>query len=271
MAMQEGGRIQSPSSINTYKQCPRKYYYSYIEERPTKPSIALVRGTVVHETLELFFERRPSKIAEDVYTNLQYHILSLVKERWMDHDEEVQSLNMTVDEISFYKEETRLMLLNWLNHFWKKIKREMDAGMSFQDAFVKHTPRIETEYRSEEDRVRGYIDAIHEVDNAVHIMDYKTSKNPIISEEYKLQLAIYAFLYKKTHGKIPDKVGIFFLKHGEQLMDVNDELLKHALLTIRRNLHHCAIIVTSMIFAGSNEKLLIFDMSRFIRISSSFM
>jgi RecB family exonuclease len=232
MAAAPGGRVQSPSSINTYKQCPRKYYYQYIEQLPTKGSIATVRGTIVHETLEYFFERPIAQVA-DTFTNLQYHVLSIAKERWMDHDEELTELGMTVDDINLYKEETRMMLLNWLNYFWKKVQKDMEAGRMFEESFARLTPIRETEYRNEEMRIRGYIDAIHEIDGKIQIMDYKTSKNPIISEEYKLQLAIYAFLYKHTHGKVPDKVGIFFLKHGEQLMDVNDELVAHADLEIR--------------------------------------
>jgi putative RecB family exonuclease len=226
------GRIQSPSSINTYRQCPRKYYYVYIKQLPTKPSIHLVRGTVVHETLEFFFERPIMEIG-DTFTNLQFHVLSILKERWVEHDDEVQSLGLTADEINFYREETRMMIMNWLNDFWRKTQAEMSKGLSFTDAFKKLTPRREEEYRNEEYKIRGYIDAIHEIDGEVHIRDYKTSKHPVISEDYKLQLAMYALMYKHTHGKMPTSVGIFFLKHGEQLMQVNDELLKHADVEIR--------------------------------------
>lgn len=228
------GRVQSPSSINTYKQCPRKYFYVYIKKLPTKPSIHLVRGTVVHETLEYFFERPIQDVASgDTYTNLQFHVLSIVKERWTEHDAEIDTLGMTASEISFYKEETRMMLLNWLKHFWSRMQREMRSGLSFEQAFARHTPRREAEYVSQEHKVRGFIDAIHEVDGEVHIRDYKTSKNPIIGEDYRLQLAIYAFLYKHNHGVLPKTVGIFFLKHGEQVMQVNDELVQHADLEIR--------------------------------------
>ena len=48
--------MQSPSSINTYKQCPRKHFYQYILNLPTKPSIYLIRGSIVHEVLEKFFD-----------------------------------------------------------------------------------------------------------------------------------------------------------------------------------------------------------------------
>lgn len=227
------GRVQSPSSINTYKQCPRKYYYLYIKKLPTKPSIHLVRGTVVHETLEYFFQRPLTNVAGDLKTDFLHHALSIAKERWVEHADEVASLGMTAAEITAYREETTLMIINWVNHFFGVLDGEMRTGLSFEEAMKRHTPRIEEEYIDKELAVRGYIDAIHERDGEVHIRDYKTSKKPVISDEYRLQLAIYALLYKRTHGIVPDTVGIFFLKFGEQFMAVNDELLKEADLEIR--------------------------------------
>jgi putative RecB family exonuclease len=226
-------RVQSPSSINIYKQCPRKYYYLYIERRKTKPSIHLVRGTVVHETLEAFFQRPVQPMTGALETDLQFHALTILKERWLANNDEVASLGMTAAEITSYKEETTLMVLNWVRHFMETVQREINTGLTYEEAFARHTPRIEEEYINHELQVRGYIDAIHERDGEVHIRDYKTSKKPIISEEYKTQLGIYALLYQKTHGIVPDTVGIFFLKHGEQLLSVNDELLKAADVDIR--------------------------------------
>jgi predicted RecB family nuclease len=124
------------------------------------------------------------------------------------------------------------MLINWVEHFFGILQSEMEKGMSFEEAFARHTPRIEEEYSNQERRVRGFIDAIHERDGEVHIRDYKTSNKPVITDEYRLQLAIYALLYNDTHGVVPDTVGIFFLKFGEQLMSVNDELLHEAALEI---------------------------------------
>jgi len=227
------GRVQSPSSINIYKQCPRKYYHLYIQKLPTKPSIHLVRGSVVHEVLERFFQRPIPAVATDMKTNMLHHTLSIAKERWVEHADEVSALSMTAAEITSYREETTMMLINWVNHFSAVLDGEMRTGLSFEEAFKRHTPRIEEQYLNHELQVRGYIDAIHERDGEVHIRDYKTSKKPVISDEYRLQLGIYALLYQKTHGIVPDTVGIFFLKYGEQIMTVNDELLAEADLEIR--------------------------------------
>ena len=39
-------KYHSPSSINTYLRCPRKYFYRYIRKLKDKPSIHLIRGCV---------------------------------------------------------------------------------------------------------------------------------------------------------------------------------------------------------------------------------
>ena len=60
-------RIQSASSINTFKQCPRKYFYSYVLELPTAPNIYQVRGNIAHSALEHFFTINTNHIDEKNY------------------------------------------------------------------------------------------------------------------------------------------------------------------------------------------------------------
>jgi len=59
-------------------------------------------------------------------------------------------------------------------------------------------------------------------------MDYKTNSSLEINEEQRLQLAIYALLYRKTHGDIPDKAGIFFLRSKPKFITIDPNLLKEA-------------------------------------------
>ena len=73
----------------------------------------------------------------------------------------------------------------------------------------------------------GYIDAITEKDGKIELLDYKTSKTADI-EKYRLQLGIYALLYKMKHGKIPDKASLFFFKHGKKSIKVDESLVQMA-------------------------------------------
>lgn len=228
-------RIQSPSSINTYKQCPRKYYYQYIEKLETLPSIHLTRGKLAHSILEDFFKIDVSNVSnENFMFELRIVMAELFKKHWNGNLKAMRRFSLTAKELDFYQEETRFMVNNWLNGFLSKlVKQTKEKRLSVFEAFKRLTPRTEIEYVSEEYGIRGFIDAIHELEDDIILMDYKTSKRPDINEEYRLQLAIYALLYAENHRTAPTKVGINFLKFNEQHVDVDEGLLEFAKREVR--------------------------------------
>jgi CRISPR/Cas system-associated exonuclease Cas4 (RecB family) len=221
-------KLQSPSSINTYRQCPRKYYYQYIEELPTKPSIHTVRGHVVHQVLENFFKTDISKMDRGNYAiELKNSVQDLLAKYWKG-EKEFGKLGLAKEKLMFFFDESMIMLLRWVNGFIARLEGVMAQGYNLKEAFKRLTPRTEQQYVSEEYHVQGFIDAIEEIDDIVRIIDYKTSASNDISSEYRLQLAIYALLYNEKHGRLPQKVGINFLRDVEKFLDVDDELIEHA-------------------------------------------
>lgn len=223
-------RVQSPSSINTYRQCPRKYFYIYNKKLKTLPSIHLVRGSVAHSVLEDFFKIDVDKLPKENYKVLLKGLLKdFLRKKWSDAKAELEMLDMTEAQRIFYYEETDQMLMFWFDDFMKKLTKEK---LPFKEAFKMWVPKTEIEYKSEKYMVRGFIDAIHELENEVILMDYKTSKRDKMTDDYRLQLAIYALLYHEKHGMLPSKVGINFLRHGERMLDVDEELLKLAKLEV---------------------------------------
>lgn len=219
-------RVQSPSSINTYRQCARKYYYVYIEELEQLPSIHTLRGTIAHTVLERFFDWEPGMSKEHAASLMQERIVALFVNEWKAQEAELAKLDMPEHEKRAYFEETLVMLFNWLNHFVQRVQQ--DAEPSLAVVFRKLTPVREQEYASDALKVHGFIDAIEHVDGKVCIIDYKTSKHAEISSEYRLQLAIYTLLYQEKHGNMPDRVGIYFLKHHPVFMDADESLLELA-------------------------------------------
>ncbi len=218
-------RVESPSSINTFKQCKRKYYHQYIEKLPTIPNIHQVRGSVAHKALEKFYDLNPGQLTEDNYQQLfRSRIQTLFFEAWTAKQNAIASLNLSEDQLKFYFEETMFMLLNWTNHFID----EFDAlrnGSALGETFRKLTPLREKQFRSDNYSVQGFIDAIHELEQEVQIIDYKTNASLEFKDEIKLQLAIYSLLYFEKYGKKPEKAGIFFLRHKKKMMSVDEELL----------------------------------------------
>src|SRR3989338_10134128 len=111
-------RVESPSSINTFKQCHRKYYYQYIEKLPTLPNIHQVRGNIAHSTLEYFYDVDVSEWTRENYTQkIQATVQQLFLHQWKTYHKELQGLHLHPDQEKFYFEETMLMLMNWSNHF----------------------------------------------------------------------------------------------------------------------------------------------------------
>lgn len=222
-------RIESPSSINTYKQCPRKYYYIYIQKLKTLPNIHCVRGNIVHSVLEDFFDVDMKEVTDENYQKiLKMKIQELLLHRWMKKKDEIKKFGLTQEQEMFYFEESMMMVLNWLGKMFDKFKKSKKDFKIFWEEFK---PQREQEYISAERSVRGFIDAIEDIKKEVRLMDYKTSKKFEINSDYKLQLAIYALLYEEKHGKKPDKVGIYFLKDRgkhEHILEVDEELIKWA-------------------------------------------
>lgn len=217
-------RIESPSSINTYKQCPRKYYYAYIRKLETVESIHTVRGKIVHSTLEEFFKVDITKISKGSYEfELKAILFDLFRNNWIKKKKELMNLTLDMEQIGFYFEETKVMLGNWIDNFINKLDKN-----DLINSFLKLKPITEEYIVNEEKGVRGIIDAIHDNNGEIRILDYKTSKCDDLTEEYRLQLAVYAMLYYEQYGKMPGKVGIDFLKFGEKFIDVDEELIEFA-------------------------------------------
>ena len=228
-------KVLSPSSINLYKQCPRKYFYQYILKLPTKPSIHLVRGSAVHAALEKFFEINPENVNPENYEfEMKTMILDFFGKDWQSRKDELAKLDMNLHDQIFYYNESKKMLADWCDDFIRKLQAQITKRGSLVAAFKYLAPITEKRYVSTTDSVQGFIDAIHHYEDGVHILDYKTSKKDTMTPAYRLQLAIYALLYQIEHGVMPKAVGIHFLKFGEQYLEVDQMLIDFAREEIKK-------------------------------------
>ncbi|MBS3106887.1 PD-(D/E)XK nuclease family protein [Candidatus Woesearchaeota archaeon] len=227
-------RMQSPSSINTYKQCPRKYFYQYILNLPTKPSIYLIRGSIVHEVLEKFFDLDITSLDEkELEFGMRSFVTAHLLRLWTKNRTNLLILGLAEEELERYLLESQDMLQGFVTIFAKKLRKRAEICGTLKEAFSELTPSVEEEIINPDLKVKGFIDAIHTHDKETVIMDYKTSKKDELTPAYRLQLSIYALLYKLKYGKAPDKVGINFLKFGERMMDVDEKLLEETKKEVR--------------------------------------
>lgn len=221
-------RVQSPSSILTHRQCPRKYYYRYIERLPGGKSIHLVRGVVVHQVLEDIYDVDFSQVpSESFLSSLKYVLQEAFLKEWAKASDQLAELDMSPEEIDEYRDESKLMVDNFYHHIYDRMLPLLET-MSAHDAWKELTPEREIQMQSPQNLVRGYIDVVENHDDKVAIIDYKTSKKLQITEDYKLQLGIYAMMHEELR-KPADEVGILFLKHGQELrIPVTPELVENA-------------------------------------------
>jgi len=166
-----------------YKECPRKFFYRYIKGHGQKPSIHLIRGNIVHEILEKFYDIKTDDYEE--VDNLILLILKMLKKKWEEKKGEMKNICLPTDILDNYYQETQHMLIDWFANVSKKIKEEMKKGLNLQEALQKITPIREKKFLDSKRNVIGYIDVIKtEEDGTVSIIDYKTSKHFVHKDMY---------------------------------------------------------------------------------------
>lgn len=189
-----------------------------------------MRGQVVHKTLEQFFQTNTVLLTDENYDIvLKVVIMNLFNSYWGESQPKILELlehNPLI--MNHYYYETMQMIDNWFKAFLEKFKQQL-PGKSVQEAFLAVKPETEQRFVSDFYQVQGYVDAVHEEAEGVTLLDYKTSRRDVMSEEYKLQLGVYALLYRENKKTTPKKVGIQFLSDGKiSFLDVDEPLILRA-------------------------------------------
>lgn len=222
-------RVESSSSINTYKQCPRKYFYAYKLKLPTKESIAAIAGNVIHNSLETFYNINLEKINHNKFeVEFEHFLTNTFHNNWVHVVPKMIQLKFNKDKILEYYEDSKGMLTNFLRKFCDNMRKELSKN-DFKQAFKNLRPQTEVYLVSEKYKIQGYMDAMFIRDDEITIVDYKTSKKNELTEQYKLQLAIYTLLTYEKFNKLPKKVYLYFLRHGTEMpVAIDESLLKIA-------------------------------------------
>jgi RecB family exonuclease len=191
-------KFLSPTSINTYLRCPRKYFLKYIKGLKEKPSIHLIRGKAVHDAIAKFHKTEIQDPKDFERTKLD--LLALFNHSWIAQETEIEGLGLPERTLNEYYHESAEMLFGWL-------KRNLEALRNGEPK-----PKSEVKLFSQTHGVMGIIDAIHSRNGKVSLTDYKTGKMDTLSQDIKVQMAIYALLYQENFGRLPDVIILDFLK-----------------------------------------------------------
>jgi len=203
-------RSLSPSRAGDFLTCPLLYRFRVVDRLPEPPSLAAVRGTLVHAVLEhLFDQRAPDRTPEAAR--------SLVEPEWerlIAEEPDLASLFADAGELAA-----------WLD----------GAGVMLDRYFTLEDPRriepahrelsVEAELASGL-HLRGYIDRLDVAPGGeIRIVDYKTGTAP--PEEFEaralFQMRFYALAIWRAQGRVPSMLQLMYLGNGEIVRYQPDE------------------------------------------------
>lgn len=181
----------SASKFQTYLDCPRKFYFSFVEK--IFPDVQLekdfdprVSGTIIHEIIECFFKE---KVAEEGLRTLTTRIMEkYVKEKELVLPAEV------------YKQRELIFFHRALNgiSFLRKLEHILNETIEW---------KIEERFSISEDyKLNGIIDCLAVTKNHVFLLDFKSTSSAAASNTDVVQYdAVQLWTYAKAAEKIiPD-------------------------------------------------------------------
>lgn len=185
----------SPYKLNMYLECPRHYWWNYINpstrsKHPERPYFTM--GDHVHNALKLFYSKLPQE------KRTKKALLWLLDEHWKKKNGRVAGFWDARQEEE-YHERARLML---------------SAYFDREDTTVNPlwaSDKVITAPVSETLNFMGKIDRVDETPEGLHIIDYKTSKE---EREDKWQLPMYAVMARSWFEKPVVKLSYVFLETG---------------------------------------------------------
>lgn len=187
----------SPSSINTFRDCPQKFFLSRIERIQEPPQWHLHLGTFVHEVLETMYKADASERTEDGAKKFARRCWD--ENGWKAKVEALENPKGTVGDFM------REAFGNVTNIFRLEdpVTTEFDGMEHHVDAVVEGVA------------LRGIVDRFMFGDNGIVISDYKTGKvpNPKFKkqDDQFFQLLAYALMLKEAEDEDTSRVQLLYL------------------------------------------------------------
>lgn len=201
--------IHSPSSLNTFEQCPYKYKLKYIDKI----------DPIIKDTIESFLGRMVHQTLEKLYTDLQYKktnnlkdLLTFLHQKWYENwNDEILIVKKQYTMKNYFS-----LAQQYITEYYKTYK-----------PFTQHkTIAIENHIifpldQKKEYKIQGYIDRLSEKKPGNYqIHDYKTSSR--LPTQNKLdkdrQLGLYALGILHQYPDVQDITLVWhFLKFNKEL------------------------------------------------------
>ncbi|MBU2037329.1 PD-(D/E)XK nuclease family protein [Patescibacteria group bacterium] len=193
----------SYSALETFKRCPLKFKFQYIDKIKTPKSKEAAFGTLLHSALKILHE--PGLIIPT-----EEDILKFINDNWDTayYSSEQESAMAFAQAIKIMKE-----------YYAKNYPADFNV-LALETPF-----EVPIQIRQELHLITGKIDRVDKTaDGALEVIDYKTAKKMPSQEavDKDLQLAVYHLGVANRWPSLTQegrglKTSLYFLKHGEKL------------------------------------------------------
>jgi putative RecB family exonuclease len=164
----------SPSSTSTFQNCPLQFRFQNIQKLPQPPSVAAVKGNVVHRALELLFGLDPALRTEEAALAFAHTARTEFEPTY-----DITGLNLNEPQ---------------LEAFWKDCDALMKSYLRMEDPTSVNVVDVELWVQAPVNNfgLRGFVDRIAKMQ----------------------QLHMYAYMLREMRGEAPAKVSLMFVKDG---------------------------------------------------------
>lgn len=209
----QGGKLNLPrgyisyNQVRLYQACPRKYYFSYVEEIATPINDRIFLGMVFHAVAEDFLKRRIEGQTPEPGKEI---VLDIFKEKFADMQKECEIGWITPPT------ETEKRGIAFVEHFLSDIASAIDPLMVEQE--------LEVELPGIGIKLRGIIDL---VEKDFSITDFKTTTARWSKEKIKssyLQMVVYKYLFEKSFGDVISQLK-FRILYSKNASNIKDQLV----------------------------------------------
>jgi len=171
----------SYSKLDTYKQCPQRYKFQYVDGIKVPFGKALIYGSFVHkvlEEIELVIKAQDGKVDS---------LPAIVKPIWLKVKSGKEAVGL--DEADFARAKKSVQ-----NYIFHLEQADLPTIVSVEEWFSVVVGDFE---------IRGKIDLITEEDGSLHVIDHKTTKLSSIKylDDSKAQLQIYALAVSEMYDR----------------------------------------------------------------------
>jgi len=209
-------RALSPSRAGDFMQCPLLYRFRVVDRLAEAPSVAAVRGTVVHAVLERIFDLPAAARTLEA-------AVELVRPQWerLRTEEPALAALFGDDEqaVDSWLSGARDLLARWF-----ELEDPTRIEPADRELYVEATIDVETPEGALV--LRGYVDRLDVTDDGrMRVVDYKTSRAPREVYEAKalFQMKFYALVLWRRRGVVPALLQLVYLGSGEILRYAPDE------------------------------------------------